>query len=420
MESQLGLRFQRCDEFLRQDRMTVTKRQIVRVLWLLGMVAAASGLSLPISCSKGVEMDRGIEDRHQRVADYLQRLQLAGEFPGLQYVVFDSDGIVDSHAVGLADVGARRAMTTRTRMNVFSTTKVVTAVSLLQLQERGLLRLGDDARRYLDYLPYPGITLRQIASHGAGLPNPVLGNFFVHWQEEHASFDRNELLRRVVARNSRLRFSPGQRAAYSNLGYALLGQVIEKVSGRSYEQYAQANVFAPLGLSPEDIHFGTQDYDVDARPYFRRSQLLFQILARFVLKGAKLRRQDAWVGLDNRFYLNAPAHGGIITSAESFAVVLRELLRADSRLLGQKARALLFTEQVRSGRTAFALAWSIGELDGRHFFGHRGGGLGYVAEVRLYPDSGLGSILMINMTTPSQRAAADVLDVEYLRLPAPA
>jgi D-alanyl-D-alanine carboxypeptidase len=296
----------------------------------------------------------------------------------------------------------------------------VTAVCILQLQDRGLLRLEDEARRYLEDLPYQGITLRQIASHSAGLPNPVLGNFFIHWQEQHASFDRDALIRRVVAQHPRLRFSPGERAQYSNLGYALLGQVIERVSGQSYEQYVQANVFAPLGLSLENLHFGTQDYAVDARPYFRRSELLSGFLARFALKGAVLRRQGAWVGLDNRFYFNAPAHGGLITSAESFAVVLRDLLREDSRLLGEKARAQMFTEQVRTGRTAFALAWSIGELYGWRFYGHRGGGLGYVAEVRLYPESGLGSILVINKTTPSRRASLGILDREYLRFPAPA
>jgi D-alanyl-D-alanine carboxypeptidase len=359
-------------------------------------------------------MDRGIADRHRRVADYLERLQSAGEFPGLQYVVFDRDGVVDSHAAGLADVGAGRPMRSRTRLNVFSTTKLVTAVCLLQLQERGLLRLDDEAGRHLDYLPYAGVTLGQLASHSAGVPDPVLGNFYVHWQEEHASFDREALLRRVVTRSSKPRFPPGQGAAYSNLGYALLGQVIERVSGTSYESYAQANVFQPLGLEAGDIHFGTQDYGVDARPYFKRSQLLFQILARFVLKGGRLRRQGAWVGLDNRFYLNAPAHGGIISSAESYAVVFRDLLRPDSRLLGAEARELLFTEQVRTDKAAFALAWFIQERDGRRFFSHRGGGLGYVSEVRLYPESGLGSVLLINMTTPSKKASPDLLDREYL------
>ena len=360
-------------------------------------------------------MDRGIADRHGRVADYLERLQRAGEFPGLQYVVFDRDGVVDSHAVGLADVGAGRSMTGSTRLNVFSTTKIVTAVCLLQLEERGLLDLEDEAGRYLDYLPYPGITLRQLASHSAGVPDPVLGNFFVHWQDEHASFDREALLRRVVTRSSKPRFAPGQGAAYSNLGYALLGQVIERVSGTSYESYVQANVFQALGLTPGDIRFSSQDYGVDARPYFRRSQLLFQILARFVLKGGQLRRQGAWVGLDNRFYLNAPAHGGIVASAESYAAVFQDLLRPDSRLLGAEARELLFSEQVRTDKAAFALAWFIQERDGRRFFSHRGGGLGYVSEVRLYPENGLGSVLLVNMTTPSRRLSPDLLDAEYLQ-----
>ena len=360
-------------------------------------------------------MDRSIEDRHQRVADYLERLQRAGEFPGLQYVVFDRDKVVDSHAVGLADVGAGRPISSRTRMNVFSTTKVVTAVGLLQLQERGLLSLDEEAGRYLDYLPYPGITLRQLASHSAGVPDPVLGNFFVHWQEEHATFDREALLRRVVARSRKLRFPPGQGTAYSNLGYALLGQVIERAAGTSYEDFIRASVFQPLGLGPQDIDFGAQDYGTDARPYFRRSQLIYQVLARLVLRGGKLRRQGAWVVLDNRFYLNAPAHGGILASAQSYAAVFRELLRPDSRLLGEASRRELFTEQVHSGDAAFALAWFIQERHGQRLFSHRGGGLGYVSEVRLYPELGLGSVLLMNMTTPSRKASLEVLDAEYLR-----
>jgi D-alanyl-D-alanine carboxypeptidase len=378
-------------------------------------VVLALTLAALASCSKEVVMDRGIEDRHQRVADYLERLQRAGEFPGLQYVVFDRDGVVDSHAVGLADVGAGRPMTAGTRLNVFSTTKLVTAVCLLQLQERGLLALDEEASRYLDWLPYAGITLRQLASHSAGVPDPVLGNFYVHWQEEQASFDREALLRKVVARASKPRFAPGQGAAYSNLGYALLGQVIERASGTSYEDYAQQNVFRPLGLQAADIHFGTQDYTVDARPYFKRSQVLFQILARFVLKGGHLRRQGAWVGLENRFYLNAPAHGGIITSAESYTTVFRDLLRPDSRLLGAEARAQLFREQARTDKAAFALGWFIQERDGRRFYSHQGGGLGYISEVRLYPESGLGSVLLVNMTTPSKKLSPDLLDGEYFR-----
>ncbi len=360
-------------------------------------------------------MDRKIEDRHARVADYLQGLQRAGEFPGLQYVVFDRAGVVDSHAVGLADVGADRPMTAGTRLNVFSTTKVVTAVCLLQLQERGRLRLDDEAGRFLDYLPYRGITLRQLASHSAGVPDPVLGNFFVHWQEEHESFDREALLRRVVGRRARLRFAPGTGAAYSNLGYALLGQLIERVSGSSYEDFVLANVFQPLGLAPADIHFGCQDYVVDARPYFRRSQILYQLLARLLLKGGRLGRQGAWVCLHNRFYLNAPAHGGIVASGRSFAAVFQDLLGPESRLLGAEARQELFHEQIRAGRQAFALAWFIQERDGERFFSHRGGGLGYVSEVRLYPEKGLGSVLLVNMTTPSARLSPDILDAEYLQ-----
>jgi hypothetical protein len=84
-------------------------------------------------------------------------------------------------------------------------------------------------------------------------------------------------------------------------------------------------------------------------------------------------------------------------------------------LLGAEARQLLFREQVRADKAAFALGWFIQERDGRRFYSHRGGGLGYVSEVRLYPEAGLGSVLLVNMTTPAKGLSPDLLDAEYLR-----
>ncbi len=88
----------------------------IRFLPLL-IVAALLG-----SCSTGIQLDHSIKERHARVERCLEQLGQAGVYPGLEYVVFDSSGIIDSHAVGYAVIANRRPMLAQTRMNVFSTT----------------------------------------------------------------------------------------------------------------------------------------------------------------------------------------------------------------------------------------------------------------------------------------------------------
>jgi CubicO group peptidase (beta-lactamase class C family) len=151
-------------------------------------------------------------------------------------------------------------MTLNTTLMAYSMTKSFTAVAILQLVEQGKLGLDDEIDRYLPDNPYGGhhITVRQLLDHTSGLPNPIPLRW-VHLAEEDESFDEDAALAQVLRDNPKLAFEPGQKFAYSNIGYWLLGKIVEQVTGQSYPDYVRANVLMPLGLSAQEMDFVIPD-----------------------------------------------------------------------------------------------------------------------------------------------------------------
>ena len=105
--------------------------------------------------------------------------------------------------------------------------KTITAVGVMQLVEAGRVGLDDPVERYVDSLPYgSSVTVRQLISHTSGIPNPIPLRW-VHPEARHGSFDENAALATVLRDHQRLSFEPGTKYAYSNIGYWLLGKVVE-------------------------------------------------------------------------------------------------------------------------------------------------------------------------------------------------
>src|SRR5687767_39044 len=104
----------------------------------------------------------------------LNRLVDNSKVPGVQYVHVSRDAVLFRFHAGLADVARGEAVTGATTFNGFSTTKTFTAVAVLQLAERGLVQLDAPAATYLADFPYPrDITVRNLLTHSAGIPNPI-------------------------------------------------------------------------------------------------------------------------------------------------------------------------------------------------------------------------------------------------------
>lgn len=174
-------------------------------------------LLIIISCSNNNVIDKSITNLNDRLDNYLESELKDNQFPGIQYVVFNKDKILYEYAGGYAKVEAKEKIKSNSVLNVFSTTKVITAIAILQLAQDGKITLTDKAVKYFPELPYKNITVMQVLSHSSGITNALLGNFFIHWAEEHDNYDRNAELLSALKENTDLNFKPGKEIGYSNM-----------------------------------------------------------------------------------------------------------------------------------------------------------------------------------------------------------
>lgn len=350
-----------------------------------------------------------------RAHAYLSALVDRQQTPGIQYLVIDTAGTRFEYDGGWADVGRRVPMDAATTLMAYSMTKTITAAAVLQLVGAHKVGLDDPVAQYVDSLPYgPDITVRQLLSHMAGIPNPIP----LRWVHRPAdtTFDEARALHAVLTAHPRLSSAPGAKYRYSNIGYWLLGRVVERASGEPFTSYVVNHIFTPLGASASELGYTIPDPAHHASGYLEKYS--FMNLAKGFLIDRALVGEYAgrWLRIEPH-YPNGPAFGGIVGTARGFARFLEDQLQPHSRLLDDATRALLYTVQRTTGGTAvpMTLGWHVGELNGMRFFYKEGGGGGFHAMMRVYPTQGVASVVMANATGFDVKRCQNAVDREFLR-----
>jgi D-alanyl-D-alanine carboxypeptidase len=332
--------------------------------------------------------------------------------PSVQYVIFDQEKVIHQFHAGFADIKNKITATENTLYYAYSVTKTFTALAVLQLAQRNKLDIGDRINHYLPDFPYaPEITIRQLLTHSAGIPNPMPLNW-IHPVKEDPWFDRNVFFAQIYSRHNRLKSKPDEKYAYSNLGYVILGQLIEKVSGISYESYVRENILIPLSIKPAELDFVIPESGLHAKGYLRRFSFLNAILGWFMNKPRYLNQTEGkWKSFSD-FYVNGASYGGLIGTTGAFATYIQDLLQPDGALINDEFKKVLFTENRTSAgkATDMCMAWFKGRLNGEQYYAHAGGGGGYYCEVRIYPARGMGSVIMFNRTGMTDERFLDKVD----------
>jgi CubicO group peptidase (beta-lactamase class C family) len=350
-----------------------------------------------------------------RAQTYLDRLIAGGRSPGVQYLFVSADAALYSYNGGMANLPGRVPVSDRTTFNGYSVTKTFTATAILQLAEQGRLDLDRPIAQYVDRFPYAkSPTLRQTLTHTGGFPNPNPLSW-IHLADEHAAFGRARFVDGVLRSNDRLKSEPGRRYAYSNVGYLLLGEVIEKVSGQAYTDYVEQHLIRPLQLHDgETLAFSITQQQEHARGYLERWGLLNLVLGFFIDRDRYVdARSGRWSQLRD-LYVNGAAYGGLIGNARGFARYLQALLGRD--YLSPKSRALLFMPARGPGDAELArsVGWFAGSLKGESYFAHPGGAAGFYCEIRIYPHIARASVVMLNRTGIRDERLLDRIDGFFL------
>ena len=187
---------------------------------------------------------------------------------GSSALVMRDGKVLGRHSRGFADKTAARSIDDRSIFHWGSITKTLTAISIMQLRDRGKLSLDDKVTRWVPELreihgPYgmiDSITVRMLMSHSAGFQNPTWpwGNG-ERW-EPFEPTTWNQLV--AMMPYEQLLFKPGSKYSYSNPGFIYLARIIEKISGDPWQSYVQKNILSPLGL--DRSYFGGTPYSLAA------------------------------------------------------------------------------------------------------------------------------------------------------------
>ncbi|MGO4888199.1 serine hydrolase [Anaerobacillus sp. MEB173] len=219
----------------------ITERLGYKVIWL-AVPNEILLLNTQVAYSSNEEAEDGDIKKQQLATDYLIRLQQAKRFNGTAFLAKEGTVILNQ-GYGYADEQTKRQNRPETSFAIASITKGITGIAILQLEEKGLLQLSDTVDNYLPELPYAKqMTIHQLLTHTAGLP----------W-ELTTSLAETKLIH-----------EPGSNQRYSNVGYILLSQIIERTSGEHYASYVNNHIFSPSEMN----HSG---FDINTLPIQERA-----------------------------------------------------------------------------------------------------------------------------------------------------
>jgi CubicO group peptidase (beta-lactamase class C family) len=278
--------------------------------------------------------------------------------PGGVVVVLRAGAVVHSKAYGLANVETGEANTTRTRFRLASATKSFTALAVMQLVEQGRLSLDDPLEKYLPgFVGGERILVRHLLSHTAGLPD----------------FMSLEQAMKIPPDGA-----PGERLNYSNIGYAALGRVIEKVTGRSYEDHLRQAIFEPLGM---------KDTGADlAEPGGKGVSVGYL----FTPQAGVTKAEYTVTGRD-------AAAGGLHSTAEDMTAWVQGLLA--NRIVKASTLERMTTPVTLAGgrKGVYGYGFMLVPFRGVREFGHGGDISGFNTYVANYPDERLALIVLCNV-----------------------
>jgi CubicO group peptidase (beta-lactamase class C family) len=202
--------------------------------------------ALLCACLLALSVVARAQDLLPKFEEYAQAAAKAERFSGAILVARDGKVLV-SKGYGMADVENDVPNTPETKFRLGSITKQFTAAAILLLQERGKLSVQDSICKYVVPCPeaWQPVTIHHLLSHTGGVPN--LTSFPDYQKTKREPTTVEATVGRF--RDLPLEFKPGENYKYSNSGYVLLGHVIEKVSGKSYESFLRENIFEPLGMT---------------------------------------------------------------------------------------------------------------------------------------------------------------------------
>ncbi|GAA5158347.1 serine hydrolase domain-containing protein [Ornithinimicrobium tianjinense] len=324
--------------------------------------------------------------RLREIAPYLSRWLATQvecrQVPGAQVAVRLGEELVLSEAYGVADLATGQPLTTEHIFRVASHSKTFTAVAVLQLVEQGRLRLDDTVADVLeDYreTPLAQVTVRELLSHTGGVIRDGVDSDF--WQLDRPFPDADALL--AVALEHGATYEPQEHFKYSNIGYGVLGAMVEQVTGTGYAEHVTSAVLAPLGLT-------------STTPELTDAALATAVTGHSRPHG---RTRDR-VTVDHVGTGALAAATGFASTAEELSRFFGALALGSGELLTDRSLRLMHRPESTFTRRGVQVSYGMGLIGAtigeRRTVGHSGGFPGQITRTMVDPATGLVVCVLTN------------------------
>lgn len=308
--------------------------------------------------------------------DQIVRQEIDLQVPGVAIAVVKDGKLVHNEGYGIANLEWHCPIRPDTVFCLASITKQFTATAIMLLEREGKLRLDDPITTYLpDYPTHDRtITITHLLNHTSGIKSYTsLDNFMLDISKKDLS--PGDLL--VYFKDLPLVFEPGTHFLYNNSGYHLLGLIIEKIAGKSYEQFIQQHIFQPLGMH---------------HSYYMRNEAIIPRRASGYTKTPEGYRQSEYLNMLIPYA--AGSLGSTVEDLIRWDAALREERLLDAATQEQMYTPLLLTD----GRTEeYGFGFRVTSYEGHRLVGHGGGIPGFHTFMARFLDDNMMIVVLANM-----------------------
>ena len=343
--------------------MTLTRREFVAA-------AAASGFLISDWTTAAAQENESYASAFRHIDTMVERYMRDMNSPGMTLAIADRKGTIRLATYGMSDPDRKEPVRPDQLFHIGSITKSFVAIALLQLRDEGELDLHVPIARYLPWLriePRDVITTHHLLSHSSGLPS---------WVPVFPS----DPATRVAAG-----FAPGSHFHYCNMGYAVLGYLIEALDGRPYPDAIRARVFRPLGMNASHAIIGPElrDRTVNSHVAYR-DDLPF-------------RRADRLAEAPQIVFDNAA--GSIASTPADMALYLRMLANRGKPLLSEARFAEMSKPHVPTSDArdeSYGYGLFVSKLDDHEMVRHTGGMVSFMSAMYVDLDDGIAAFASVN------------------------
>jgi len=276
---------------------------------------------------------------------------------------------------GFSDLEKKTPLETNAIFPIASVTKTFTAIAIMQLMEKGLLNLDDNIEKFLDFNTNgKTVTIRQLLNHTSGIKDYTESDIPKRLQE--IGYSSDNFLR--LLEEKEFDFKPNDAMDYNNSGYYLLAVIIEKISGSTYEEYLNKNIFQPLNMQNTSNGYSPS---INSK----------------IVSGYNMNREGNLNSAELGDFQMATGAGSLCSTVEDLLKWQVAFHHSNKLLEKQSYNIMTTANKLQNGSfTNYGLGIEIDQYNGNNIFSHNGVIEGYLSDTRYFPEADLAIITLIN------------------------